>query len=407
MMSAITLCLCLCLASTALAVPEPMPNRFSNEELQRYFSVDSHEKAPEYEIVYPEYIIAESKRSVGRSAIASSYLDIHVDAFGESIHMELDHDDSNFKPGLEAEYVTDEGVIKVPVRTDCIYTGKVAGEPNSMASVTTCAGLMAVMNHASGPTYIEPLDDEHAFKRDIGRGLPHVAYKNRPDNGASCPVTVDSEYVLQKEDEINENKEQDFNPEATKYLELAFIGDEVLYDLRGGNTHNCLTTLFNAVKNVMQLSSLVGSSLVPQLNTLKIFTSTQTGVGTCQDASQSIVKVKNWHSSNRGDWDNAAILTGWEMNSGSTLGIAYVGSCRSAYAVGVSTFRNLDTTNVVAHEIGHNLNMQHDSTGNSCGSSGYVMAAYVNDHRADPNWSTCSRSYYNSRVASVSCYNDA
>ena len=46
-----------------------------------------------------------------------------------------------------------------------------------------------MINHADGPTYIEPLDEEHAIKRDVGRGLPHIAYKRMPDTGASCPVT--------------------------------------------------------------------------------------------------------------------------------------------------------------------------------------------------------------------------
>ncbi|XP_022101800.1 zinc metalloproteinase-disintegrin-like MTP8 [Acanthaster planci] len=402
----LSLALCLCLTSSVFAGPAVPHHRFDNEELQRYFGVDSHEKAPEYEIVYPQYVTADSKRDMGRSAVAASYLDVHVEAFGEAFHMALEHDDSNFKPGLEAHYVTEEGTIKVPVRTDCIYTGKVVGEVDSLVSVTTCAGLMAVMNHASGPTYIEPLDDEHAFKRDIGRGLPHVAYKNRPDNGATCPVTPDSEFVVYENKETNDDKD-DVDPESTKYLELALVGDAVLYDLRGGNTQHCLTTLFNAVKNVMQLSSLAGSNLVPQLESMIIFTSAQSGLNTCPDASQSIGYARSWHSSVSRSWDNAAVLTGWEMNSGRTLGIAYVGSCGTSYSISVSTFRNLDTTNVLAHEIGHNLSMQHDSDGNSCSSSGYIMAAIVNDHRADPNWSSCSRSYYNNFVGSRSCYNDS
>ena len=101
--------------------------------------------APEHEIVYPLVVQSDSKRSVGSGPIAASSLELEVDAFGEKLILSVDHDDSNYAPGLQAEIYTDEGIQKVPVRTDCIYTGKVAGEKDSIASVTTCAGLVSLV----------------------------------------------------------------------------------------------------------------------------------------------------------------------------------------------------------------------------------------------------------------------
>ena len=99
--------------------------------------------------MYPEYVIAQSKRGVGQSAVAASFLEVHVSAFGDIIRMELEHDAGNIRPGLEAEYVTDEGTIKVPVRTDCIYTGRVVGESDSLVSATTCEGLVSLKASSS------------------------------------------------------------------------------------------------------------------------------------------------------------------------------------------------------------------------------------------------------------------
>ncbi|XP_022101904.1 zinc metalloproteinase/disintegrin-like [Acanthaster planci] len=388
-------------AAMALAGP-PVPNhRFSKDELQRYFGVDSDDKAPEYEIVYPEYVTADTKRSMDRSSITASHLDVYVDAFGETLHMTVEHDDSGIKPGLEAEYLTDEGIIKVPVQTDCIYSGKVVGEGDSLVSVTTCVGLMAIAYHASGPTYIEPLDDEHAYKRDIGRGLPHVAYKNKPQNGASCPVR--SPLCV----------EGDVKPSGTKYLKLAFVGDALLHYLRGNSTLTALTTVFNAVKNILQLDSLAGKDLVPKLVHMIILTVRQPGFWISWNAYRYLPSAAEWLDtkqyppSDDRHWDNAAIFSGLPFVNG-ILGLAYVGVCDSKEAVSVSRFHSLDeATATAAHEIGHNLGMCHDNQDNSCPSTGYVMAPYESEVKIEPIWSSCSRRYYNRFVDSNTCYNDS
>ena len=47
---------------------------------------------------------------------------------------------------------------------------------------------------------------------------------------------------------------------------------------------------------------------------------------------------------------------------------------------------------VMAHEIGHNLGMSHDSTGNSCPSNGYIMSP-SRGTKGETVWSSCSRNY--------------
>ncbi|XP_071794663.1 zinc metalloproteinase-disintegrin-like atrase-A [Asterias amurensis] len=400
--------LCVFLTATAFASPG-VDLSLSTDELQRYFGVNSHEKAPEYEIVYPEFLTTDSKRNVGRSAIATSSLELQIGAFGQTLELTLDQDGSFIRPGLVAEYISEEGTITVPVRSDCLYTGKVKGESTSLASVSACGGMIAMINHADGPTFIEPLDEEHAIKRDVGRGLPHIAYKRMPDTGASCPVTG-ADFLL---DDDDDDKTNGINTKSTRYLELGVIGDAELYSIRGGNTANCLTALFNAAKNVLQLNSLDASNtMVPKLVNLKVFTDSQSGLVTCPNPSNCLKTAAAWQSANNPSsssadhWDNAAIITGYDLD-GSTLGIAYVGSCGGYYSASVTSMRTLAATDVLAHEIGHNLNMRHDSDGNGCSSSGYVMGAYVNDHRDEPSWSTCSKSYYDSFVGSQTCYNDS
>ncbi|XP_038044560.1 A disintegrin and metalloproteinase with thrombospondin motifs 4-like [Patiria miniata] len=399
---------------------------FTTQELSRYFGVKSHEKAPEYEIVYPLVVEAEGKRSVGKGATAASFLELEVEAFGETLNLIVDHDDSNYAPGLKVEIYTDEGIQKVPLRTDCVYTGKVAGEKDSLASVTVCDGLMAVIfrNYGRGELYIEPLDDEHAVKRDVGRGHPHVAYRNRPvERGAFCETEPPPTLPLTFADEPPETLLID--TKATKYLELAFISDPMYTIIKGGSTSTattCINTLFNAVKNVLQLVSLRGTALVPKLTYVKVFGSMEPGLVMHVDADDYLEGAAQWQHNNRKSsssiehWDNAAFLTGVDISSSTAgdglLGIAYVGQC-GQWGASLSEFRGLDATGTTAHEIGHNLGMWHDASGptggpnNGCSSSGYVMAQYKENPRLDLGWSSCSRSYYDTRITQTTCYNDA
>ena len=59
----------------------------------------------------------------------------------------------------------------------------------------------------------------------------------------------------------------------------------------------------------------------------------------------------------------------------------------------------------VAHEMGHNFGMRHDSSGNSCEATGNVMNARLTSN--PPNiFSSCSKSYYMTSLSRRACLND-
>ncbi|CAH1981328.1 unnamed protein product [Acanthoscelides obtectus] len=108
-------------------------------------------------------------------------------------------------------------------------------------------------------------------------------------------------------------------------------------------------------------------------------------------------------------WDMALYVSGLDFyafekgrKSGVTMGLAPVaGVCSNTYACVIAEF---GTTNalgkpypsagftsvyILAHEIGHNLGMHHDSSGNSCAKEGYIMSPSRGTN-GETQWSTCS-----------------
>jgi hypothetical protein len=92
------------------------------------------------------------------------------------------------------------------------------------------------------------------------------------------------------------------------------------------------------------------------------------------------------------------LLSGKDFD-GSTVGLAYVGTaCRpDGFASGIDqiTYSQAFGGATLAHEIGHNLNARHDSEGNSCPPSGFIMAALININNPATQFSSCSLAYFN------------
>lgn len=108
--------------------------------------------------------------------------------------------------------------------------------------------------------------------------------------------------------------------------------------------------------------------------------------------------------------DAGHLFSGYKFQ-GSVLGYAGVGSmCTVAQSGGINQMTNADAFNGVigAHELGHNLGMQHDSNGNTCPSSGYIMNAVVNSVTPPTAFSSCSLNYYTTwtNTGSGTCLNN-
>jgi len=116
--------------------------------------------------------------------------------------------------------------------------------------------------------------------------------------------------------------------------------------------------------------------------------------------------------SNPDHWDIGLLVSGvdfWAMSGGKksylTMGLATVtGICTKKYGCVIGEMGVRDhnekpypstgftSVYVMAHEIGHNLGMSHDSSGNSCPANGYIMSP-SRGTKGECVWSQCSRDH--------------
>jgi len=95
-------------------------------------------------------------------------------------------------------------------------------------------------------------------------------------------------------------------------------------------------------------------------------------------------------------YDNAQLFSYYDFAS-SVIGYASLpGMCIASSSGGIEqcTYDDEYNANIVAHEMGHNFNMQHDSNGNACDNSAFIMAAVGSPYGSRPDsFSECSVDY--------------
>ncbi|XP_022227613.2 A disintegrin and metalloproteinase with thrombospondin motifs 16 [Drosophila obscura] len=99
-------------------------------------------------------------------------------------------------------------------------------------------------------------------------------------------------------------------------------------------------------------------------------------------------------------YDHALILTGLDLRTitkdgkanSQVVGLAPVsGMCTPVSSCTINEAKHFESVFVVAHEIGHNLGMRHDTKENSCDPSMHIMSPKLGSGKV--TWSKCSRTY--------------
>ncbi|MCB0323607.1 MAG: putative Ig domain-containing protein [Bdellovibrionales bacterium] len=184
---------------------------------------------------------------------------------------------------------------------------------------------------------------------------------------------------------------------VAKVAEIATEADFEMFQQTGSATNATILTILNAAE-----AFYAPFELTFQVTRQNVWTVSNDPY-TSSDAEvllDQFVEYWNDNFANTVTYDLAHLWTGREVD-GSTIGIAYLGTVCGFFRYGLSQYLNSESGDprLVAHEIGHNFDADHDTTG--CNGAGFIMCPSLQPNA--PAFSQGSQNQINAFLQTISC----
>jgi disintegrin/metalloproteinase domain-containing protein 19 len=381
--------------------------------------------------------------SVGGESFPSS-LSFSISAYGKEFQLDMTKNAGLLSPDyaeIRMDYGADGTVPGVEVsrrkpasqEAHCFFHGQVRGDQTSSVALSVCAGLRGTVQAHGESFSIEPAVFAHptasaqAISASGRRAMPamHVTSIDRPTFALHQLDTV--AHVVYRDEDIdghdaswtcgvrNSHVEQEIKARVARSvprvqaagsetIELLSFNDNARYRAKGEGVEHDTLTLMN-----MASSYYAGTQFTKPLHLVLIgqitfvqgdpYVKNQGASGIEVENSNGLLNTFNtWRlnpSSGLPRHDSGQLLSGEQFTSG-IRGLAGVGVMCNGHDSGSITQMTSPSmrTNamIAAHETGHTLSMLHDSIGNQCAPSGFIMATVTG---TATQFSDCSIQYAN------------
>ncbi|KAK2540708.1 Adam19 isoform A [Columba livia] len=294
--------------------------------------------------------------------------EVKIKAEGQELTLELEKNGNLFAPGYTETHYSPTGQTQTTslTHTDhCFYHGVVRGWEGSSVTLSTCRGLRGIIVLSSNSSYIlEPVPDspnQHLIYRlddlKLQRGV--CGYQGTGDAAEDWLRDFTTGMKPPRQRVKRETLQ------ATKYVELLLVADYAEFQKHHFSIEETRLKLVEAANYVDKFYrslniriALVGLEIWSNWNKCDV---TENPYATLKSflAWSSKERVHRKH-------DNAQLITGVPFQ-GTTVGLAPVmAMCSDFQSGGVNMDHSDNAIGVaatIAHEMGHNFGMNHDSPG--------------------------------------------
>ncbi|XP_072122624.1 zinc metalloproteinase-disintegrin-like MTP8 [Mobula birostris] len=370
--------------------------------------VSSTSKLPgirNYQVVKPRRLHVKQKRE--SEGLYPSVVRYGVPVEGKEVVIHLEKNEGLFAKNYSETYTLENGteVQDTPVYLDhCYYHGYIKGDNDSAASFSTCDGLSGYIRTDGQRYLIEPLKEsvsnEHALYRYEELVLPLK----------TCGVVNTSwdSPEPKVEETFNSPSERNAFLKAKKYIEMYVVADYSEFR-KFGSVAAVRNRVFEAVNHINLLYRPLSTHVA--LIGLDIW-SKGDKITVVADPNRTLRDMLTWRKTKLlpvKEHDNIQFITYVDFD-GSTIGLAPMHAmCTSeSGAINQDHADNVHgVASTMAHEMGHNLWMEHDDTTCICRTGTCIMSPSLST-QLPTEFSSCSQQKFQSFILNkgASCVRD-
>ncbi|XP_066246766.1 disintegrin and metalloproteinase domain-containing protein 9 isoform X2 [Euwallacea similis] len=339
------------------------------------------------------------------------HIQIAMEVDGEDVILDLTLNKQLIPQGFFHRHQENgKDVVHRPTKQEvnhCHYNGKVRGKPQSWVAISTCDGLTGVFYDGSDMHYIEK--DKNVV--DVCEEVPHFVYKHSHlmEHNKTCGYAggaKDPEHKHSTTDNrfLRYKRSTDDNPlirgpynanKDSKYVELVLVVDNREYKELGESPRRVIDhckTIANIINGLYSplniFIALVGVVIWSEHDEITFSANGDTTLSSFLHYRKEKLILDHPN-------DNAQLLTKFAFDQG-VVGKALKGPmCTYEYSGGVNNDHSpvvglVATT--IAHEMGHNFGMEHDTVDCKCPEDRCIMAP-SSSTVAPTHWSSCSLNY--------------
>lgn len=335
----------------------------------------------QYEVVTPERLQGRHKRSPRDNQLYPDKVQYKLAIEGTNHTINLEKNRNLIGRGYTETHYSDDGkrVTTSPDQEHCYYHGHIAGVTDSSVSVGLCSGISGFVRARQQVYLIEPLgqsvDGDHAVYRQ-----EHLKISGNPSCGSNTTTLYD-----QDQDQaprlagLFRSRPWKTKPitEPQRFVELYVVVDNTEYKRYGSETKSRILEVINHVDKLYRPLNirvmLVGLEIWSYRDYIDVDINSETALDNFLIWRQADLLQRTKH-------DNAQFVTGKDF-FGDTVGLANKFAMCTENSGGVNQDHHsnpIGLASTIAHEMGHNFGLSHDSAGCMCGplySSGNCVMA--------------------------------